>query len=103
MAVGLANLANEVYPLNQKKAYPNAKKQYQRLEQVIEQALKDQGYIYMGQVAEDMEMLEKDVKGLKRIFNEDFESKYRYGATTTVQAEQYNIPPKKWIITRREE
>lgn len=103
MAVGLADLANEVFPLNQKKAYPNAKKQYQRLEQVIEQALKDQGYIYIGQVAEALEMPEKDVKGLKRIFNEDFESKYRYGATTAVQAEQYNIPTKKWIITRRKE
>lgn len=103
MAAGLQDLANEIYPINSKKSFPGKQKLYSRLEQVIEQALNEHGYIYMAQVADTMEMPEEAVKALKKIFNEDFKSKYHYGATTAEQAEQFNIPTKKWIITRRED
>lgn len=101
MAAGLQQLANEVYPLNVKKSFPNKQELYLRLEQVIDKALKEHGYIYISQVADALEMPEEAVKALKKIFNEDFSSKYHYGATTAAQAEKYNIPTKKWIITRR--
>lgn len=103
MAAGLQDLANEIYPINSKKSFPNKKELYSRLEKAIEQALNEHGYIYMAQVADALEMPEEAVKALKKIFNEDFSSKYHYGATTVVQAEKYNIPTKKWIIIRREE
>ena len=101
MAAGLQDLANEIYPINSKKSFPGKQKLYSRLEQVIEQALNEHGYIYISQVADALEMPEEAVKALKKIFNEDFSSKYHYGATTAAQAEKYNIPTKKWIITRR--
>lgn len=103
MAAGLQQLANEVYPLNVKKSFPNKQELYKKLEQVIDKALKEQGYIYIAQVASALEMPEKDVKVIKSIFAEEFNKKYCYGATTAVQAEKYNIPTKKWIITRRKE
>lgn len=103
LAAGLLDLADEVYPINSKKSFPGKQKLYSRLEQVIEQALNEHGYIYMAQVAAALEMPEEAVKALKKIFNEDFSSKYHYGATTAEQAEKYDIPTKKWIITRRED
>ena len=103
MAAGLQQLANEVYPLNVKKSFPGKQKLYKRLEQVIDKTLHEQGYIYISQVAAALEMPEKDVKAIKGIFAEEFNKKYCYGATTAVQAEKYNIPTKKWIITRRKE
>lgn len=103
MAAGLQQLANEVYPLNVKKSFPNKQELYLRLEQVIDKALKEQGYINIAQVAAALEMPEKDVKAIKSMFAEEFNKKYRYGATTAAQAEKYNIPTKKWIITRRED
>lgn len=103
MAAGLQQLANEVYPLNVKKSFPNKQELYLRLEQVIDKALKEQGYINIAQVAAALEMPEKDVKAIKSMFAEEFKKKYHYGATTAAQAEKYNIPTKKWIITRRKE
>lgn len=101
MAAGLNQLADEVYPLNDRKSFPNKQELYKRLEQVIDKAIKEQGYVYLAQVAAALDIPEKDVKAIKKIFAGAFNEKYHYGATTAIQAEQYNIPTKKWIITRR--
>lgn len=101
-AVGLTDLAKRIFPVNSKKSYLNKLEQKKQLEKIIKTAMQTKGYIYMKQVAGEMNLSEKEVKKIWNTFKSDLEDRYRYGATTAVQAKKFNIPAKKWVITKEE-
>lgn len=101
-AVGLTDLAKRIFPVNSKKSYLNKLEQKKQLEKIIKTAMQTKGYIYMKQVAGEMNLSEKEVKKIWNTFKSDLEDRYRYGATTAVQAKKFNIPAKKWVITKED-
>lgn len=101
-AVGLTDLAKRIFPINSKKSYLNKLDQKKKLEKVLESAMQTKGYIYMEQVAGEMNLSEKEVKKIWNTFKSDLEDRYRYGATTAVQAKKFNIPTKKWVISKED-
>ena len=101
-AVGLTDLAKRIFPVNSKKSYLNKLDQKKKLEKVLESAMQTKGYIYMEQVAGEMNLSEKEVKKIWNTFKSDLEDRYRYGATTAVQAKKFNIPTKKWVISKED-
>lgn len=101
-AVGLTDLAKRIFPVNSKKSYLNKLDQKKKLEKVLESAMQTKEYIYMEQVAGEMNLSEKEVKKIWNTFKSDLEDRYRYGATTAVQAKKFNIPTKKWVISKED-
>lgn len=102
-AAGLSDIAKKIYPANAKKSYQNKLDQKQQLEKVLENAMQTKGYIYMDQVAGEMNLPKKEMKKIWNIFKSDLEERYRYGATTAVQSQKFNIPTKKWVIFNKED
>lgn len=101
-AVGLTDLAKRIFPVNSKKSYLDKLEQKKQLEKIIKTAMQTKGYIYMKQVAGEMNLSEKEVKKIWNTFKSDMEDRYRYGATTAVQAKKFNIPTKKWVISKED-
>ena len=102
-AAGLSDIAKKIYPANAKKSYQNKLDQKRQLEKVLENAMQTKGYIYMDQVAAEMNFPKKEMKKIWNIFKSDLEERYRYGATTAVQSQKFNIPTKKWVISNKED
>lgn len=101
-AAGLSGIAKKIFPANSKKSYLDKLDQKQKLEKVLKNAMHTKGYIYMDQVAGEMDLPEKEVKKIWNTFKSDLEERYRYGATTAVQSKKFNIPTKKWVISKED-
>lgn len=67
-AVGLTDLAKRIFPVNSKKSYLNKLEQKKQLEKIIKTAMQTKGYIYMKQVAGEMNLSEKEVKKIWNTF-----------------------------------
>jgi hypothetical protein len=98
---GLEDIADEVYPLNNRSAPERKNAEFKTLLYVIEFLIEQQGYATRQQVTDTLsiEIEKKEIERVFRIYRAQLAERYNYKRPTAEQVSQWFLPDHKFIYT----
>lgn len=99
---GLEDIADEVYPYNNRTAPEKKLTEYAELRQCIEMLIDAYGYAKRDQIRDNLTLKDAEIDRLFRIFKLYLSIDYNYHKPTRAEIQKYQLQDQKFIYTRRE-
>lgn len=99
---GLADIAREVYPMNNRTAPEKKAAEFEQLIQVMQFLVDRQGYASKQQIRDNLVLEESEIDKLFQIYRKQLTEIYNYKMPTKKQKEYWQLPDNKYIYTLKE-